>query len=48
MVCNCKTCIENEDGYCSCSSYVAISESGYCETERSKDDKPTAHLEVAR
>lgn len=32
MVCNCRTCIENEDGYCSCSSYVTISESGYCET----------------
>ena len=49
MRCNCRMCIENEDGYCSCPSYVTISESGYCETERRKsDDKPTANLEVAR
>ena len=50
MRCNCIMCIENEDGYCSCPSYVTISEDGSCETEKRKetDDKPTAHLEVAR
>lgn len=49
MRCNYRMCIENEGGYCSCPSYVTISESGYCETERRKsDDKPTTNLEVAR
>lgn len=32
MRCNCIMCIENEDGYCSCPSYVTISEDGSCET----------------
>lgn len=49
MRCNCRNCIENEDGYCSFPSYVVISEDGGCETERKKsDDKSTVHQEVAR
>lgn len=32
MRCNCRDCIENEDGYCSCPSYVTIFRNGGCET----------------
>ncbi|MBO7696631.1 MAG: hypothetical protein J6T10_28725 [Methanobrevibacter sp.] len=30
MRCYCFKCYNNEDGYCSCSSYVAINENGKC------------------
>lgn len=30
MRCFCFKCYENEDGYCSCSSYVIIDENGEC------------------
>lgn len=32
MRCRCITCKENENGYCTCSSYVEISEDGSCDS----------------
>ena len=32
MLCNCYQCWDNEDGYCSRSSYVVIDEDGRCDS----------------
>lgn len=48
MRCRVLNCKENENGYCTCSSYVEIDEDGYCdsmfipgepEDDESEDDK---------
>lgn len=34
MRCEVLNCIENENGYCMCSSYVGIDNNGRCDTMR--------------
>lgn len=45
MLCYCYQCWDNEDGYCSRSSYVVIDEDGMCDSVYIQTEDGTDELE---